>query len=231
MARGTSLTNLLIQLRSEMGLSDSVAQSVSMLDTMKYKLKAVQERLWHEHDWSFMRGDNDVTMAAGSRYYDLPVDPGRIETVHVKWSNGWLPLEYGIGPEQYNQFQGDETKRFEPALRWKHYTESGEQFEVWPVPSTATQIVRFRGVRNLSALVAGTDTADLDDHLIVLFTAAALIKDPAQKQIKLQEANSHLKRMKRHYGSAARSFNLGHRSGSSGRFPPGPVRVAYPTSS
>lgn len=231
MARGTSLTALLVQLRSEMGLSDSVAQSVSMLDTMKYKLKAVQERLWQEYDWSFMRGDEDVTMAAGSRYYDLPVDPGRIETVHVKWSNGWIPLTYGIGPEQYNQFNGDETKRYEPALRWDFYTESGEQFEVWPVPSTADQVVRFRGVRNLGALAAGTDTASLDDHLIVLFTAAALIKDPAKAQFKLREANSHLQRMKRRYGAATQSFSLGGNRPRAMRGRPGPVRVAYPSSS
>ncbi|MEQ9416661.1 MAG: hypothetical protein RJQ08_03860 [Salinisphaeraceae bacterium] len=231
MARGTSLTNLLIKLRSEMGLSDSVAQSVSMLDTMKYKLAAVQERLWHEYDWNFMRGDEDVTMAAGTRYYDLPVDPGRIDTVHVKWSNGWLPLEYGIGPEQYNQFNGDETKRYEPALRWGFYTGAGgEQFEIWPLPSTATQTVRFRGMRNLGTLVSGTDTADLDDHLIVLFTAAALIKDPAKATTKLREANSHLQRMKRNYGPATASFSLGgNRRRSVGR--PGPVRVAYPASS
>lgn len=230
MARGTSLTTLLIQLRSEMGLSDSVAQSVNMLDTMKYKLKAVQERLWLEYEWNFMRGNEDVTLAAGSRYYDLPVDPGRIEAVSIKWNDIWRPLEHGIGPEQYSQFNGDETYRYEPAANWDFYNETGEQFEIWPVPSTNTQVVRFKGVRNLSPLVAGTDTCDLDDQLIVLFTAAALIRDPAKAQTKLLEANSHLQRLKRHYGPATQSFNLG--SGRRvGRYRPGPVRVAYPQSS
>ncbi len=209
MARGTQLGELVTQLRSEMKLSDSAAHSVNRLASMKLKLRQVQERLWLEYDWPFMIGNYEKTLAAGSRYYDLPVDPGRINSVHVKWQEHWLPLNFGIGTEQYNQFSADETTRLDPATHWDFYNDSGEQFEVWPVPATNGSIVRFDGVGNLSNLVSETDTADLDDMLIVLYAAAALMRDPADRQVKALEADAHFKRLKKRYRPKIKSFSLG----------------------
>lgn len=52
-------------------------------------------------------------------------------------------------------------------------------FEVWPVPTT-TQTIRFTGERLLNQLVNDTDTADLDDVLLVLSVAAA---DAARREL------------------------------------------------
>lgn len=232
MARGTTLGALVVQLKHEMGLSGNAAHSVNMLDSMKYKLAQVQERLWAEYDWSFLKGSYDVAMAAGQRYYDLPVDGGRIERVDYQWTDIWTPLEFGIGPEQYNQFNGDETYRYDPAMRWDFYESNQDQFEVWPVPaaddnpSGARRRVRFKGVRRLNALVAESDRCDLDDQLIVLFTAAALITDKEKAPRKLNEANGRLMQLQALYRPKTNSFSLKGQTGYSTRQRPGPVRVA-----
>jgi len=66
-------------------------------------------------------------------------------------------------------------------------------FEIWPIPASS-QTVRFTGQRNISPLIADTDTADLDDLMIVLFSAAEILTRNKQQDapLKLQKAQSRL---------------------------------------
>lgn len=76
-------------------------------------------------------------------------------------------------------------------------TAAATVFEIWPLPQTV-QIVRFTGQRLLSQLVNPTDTAELDDLLIVLFTAAQYKanRKHADAGLKMQEAQARLARVK-----------------------------------
>lgn len=59
-------------------------------------------------------------------------------------------------------------------MQYDAYGSVAGQIEVWPVPSnngsasTKEGVLRLQGIKNLSPLGAKTDTADLDDQLIVL---------------------------------------------------------------
>lgn len=198
MARNTSLLSLRDQLRAEIGASPNVAMGVNTIEQFDQLLRRTQERLWHDFDWSFGVIDRDEPLLAGQRYYafDQDIDFDRICCAQVKYSELWHPISYGIGTDEMNNYDSDTGEASEPALRWRHY--EGNQFEVWPIPTTNNQTLRFRAVRKLPPLIATTDTALLDDTLIVLFAAAEhLARTKAQDAAaKLSQAQSHFNRLK-----------------------------------
>ena len=201
MARGTTLGELVTMLRDEMSYSDHPAHSISELSAMKRKLSQTQERLYKEHAWPFLRGAFDVSTAAGQRYYDLPVDFDRVERVECKWNDVWRPLEYGIAGPQYNEQDSERDIRTDPPLAWYLHTESGsqvEQFELWPLPASNGLTIRFHGIRALPALISESDTAVLDDQLIVLFAAAEYLADTGGKgaSLKLDKANKRYSKLR-----------------------------------
>jgi hypothetical protein len=199
MARGTTLLELREMLRAEIGASSNVGMGVNTIDQYDHLLRRTQQRLWADHDWDFAYIERDTNLVASQRYYSfgVDIDPDNISSAHIKYGDIWHNLEYGIGPQQYN-FQDSDIagNKSEPVVRWRHY--ENDQFEVWPVPSSAGQKVRFKAIKKLSNLNLPTDTAELDDNLIVLFSAAEVLArtKAADAQAKLAQATTHYARMK-----------------------------------
>lgn len=198
MARGTTLLELRAMLRGEIGASPSVAMGTNTINQMDQTLRRVQERLWADHDWDFAYIERDEELKNNQKYYtfDTEVDYDRIVCTHVSFSEIWHPVDYGIGPNEYNQFDSNRGQRTEPVLRWRHY--EGNQFEVWPVPTSNNQKLRFKAVKKLPPLISESDKATLDDNLIVLFAAAEFLARAKAEdaQAKLAQANSHYNRLK-----------------------------------
>lgn len=194
MARGTTLGELLTQLRLAARYDPNPALSLNQNPAMEQMLRDTQERLYDEFDWPFLRVRRDKIMAAGQRYYDIPNDVNleRIIKVDILYSGKWLPVERGIDEDQFNSLDSDHDIRNDPVVRWEVVdTGSGEQIEVWPIPATNGALLRFTGIRKLKALTDLADRADLDDQLIVLFAAGELLggaKNPAA-QVKFTQAN------------------------------------------
>jgi hypothetical protein len=120
----------------------------------------------------------------------------RIVSAHVKYSDIWHNVSYGIGPNEYNAFDADRGQTTDPVIKWRHY--EGNQFEVWPVPAAENQVFRFKAIKKLPSLIAVSDRAELDDNLIVLFAAAEyLTRTKAEDaQVKLSMAQSHYNKLK-----------------------------------
>lgn len=199
MAVGTTLSTLVDNLRAEIGASTNVGQGVNNLPALQQVLRRNQERLWNEYNWPHLMIDRDETMVAGERYYtfDPDIDYNRIVGAWVKYSNVFEPIGYGFNPTIYSAVNSETGAKSDPVQLWRHY--EGNQFEVWPVPSGNTsQILRFRAVKKLSPLLANSDTADLDDHLIVLFSAAEILArlKAQDAQAKLQLAQSHYRNLR-----------------------------------
>lgn len=204
MARGTTLGQLIEDLRAEAGHALNPALGASTRDVMITVLRRVQKRLWEDYSWPFLRVHRDLPVQAGLRYYSIPADLTyeRIERVEFKWGDRWQPLGYGIEIEHYNQYDSDLDIRSYPIYRFKEA--ENNQLEVWPIPSengnlaNMDGVIRFTGIRNLSPFVADADRADLDDQLIVLYAAAELLarqKAPDAPQ-KLAQANAFYQRLK-----------------------------------
>ncbi len=214
MARGTQLLQLVTMLRDESGRDDSVAVGVDETATLKQILRRVQNTLYEKHEWPHLETVFDrIPLQAGERYYDFPAEMNfdRIEDVAV-WDGGVpRPITRGIGFEQYAIYDSENDVRADPALRWDvRWTGSKEQIEVWPVPASNNLSLQFIGTRKCRPLVANSDVADLDDHLIVLFAAAELLpKGSELAKLKFTLAVERLNDLKRNAARNRPVYRMG----------------------
>jgi hypothetical protein len=175
MARGTQLSALVDALRAEIGASTNVAMGVNSLPALKQTINRTQQLLWEAFDWPFAFIERDEPMLNGQRYYgfDNEIDFGRISSTHIRYSSSWRPLDYGIGPDEYNSSDPTVGDKQDPPTRWRHY--EGNQFEVWPMPSSNECVLRFKAIRKCPLMVNDSDVALLDDNLIVLSAASEML--------------------------------------------------------
>lgn len=195
MARGVTLGELVTKLRVAARYDPNPALSRNMVPLMMQTISDTQERLYDEFDWPFLRIRRDKIMAAGQRYYDIPDDLHleRIQAVDIRFGDRWLPVERGITLEHYNAQDSDADIRCDPVERWEVMDTGGsEQVEAWPIPLTDGAALRFTGIRKLKPLIALSDTADLDDQLIILYAAGEILggaKNP-EAQIKFSQGKA-----------------------------------------
>jgi len=204
MARNTTLQVLLNDLRSESGHAISSALGKSTQEMMVNLLNRVQRRLWEDFAWPFLQVKKDITLQAGQRYYDIPsgLTLERVQSASFKNGSSWHKIFYGISTQDYTVHDSDTGSRSWPIRKYEAY--GATQVEVWPIPSENTNtttgdgLFRLEGTGNLSTFVSMSDTADLDDQLIVLFAASELLtrqKSP-DAQLKGQQAQVHYQRLR-----------------------------------
>jgi hypothetical protein len=215
MPRGVALSSLVTQLRAEVRRSTNVSVGVDDLDNVKQVLRRVQETLYDEHDWPFLRFLTTKTLSAGSRYYDLPdgLTSDQIEQVSFLWNGTWQPVSRGIGFDEYSIFDPDADERSDPVLRWdlRSTALNAEQIEVWPLPASNGNKLGFQGKRDLGPLIADSDISTLDDKLIVLYAAAELLaaQKAADANIKMAAALARLSTLKARAAGPAKRYVMG----------------------
>lgn len=197
MSRGQTLGELVTKLRIATRHDPNPALSQNMAPLFEQTLRDVQERLYDEFDWPFLKVQRDKALGAGQRYCDLPDDMNleRIIAVDVLVGGIWEPVERGVTLDHYSASNSDLNARRDPIERWDVVdTGDGEQIEVWPLPTSNGTTIRFSGIRNLKPLVEQSDTADLDDQLIVLFASGEILagKNDPDAQMKLQQGKNRL---------------------------------------
>lgn len=204
MARDTQLLSLVAQLRAETGRTQNVAVGIDEVDNLKEMLRRTQETLYDDYDWPHLRVEKKLDLQAGQRYYDMPsgLSFDRIEDIKLRYNGVYIEIERGIKFEDYSSFDSNAATpdRSEPALKWDvRHTGSSEQIEIWPIPSSNDQDLYFTGTKTLGALVQESDTADLDDRLIVLFAAAEILSRQKSNdaQAKLELANKRLRTLQK----------------------------------
>lgn len=216
MARGTTLANLRSMLKAECG--NYSGTNTARDAELNVLLSNMQKRLSTEHYWPFLERHWDVDVAPGQQYISLPTttagDPeqevsqinlDQLPTVKTLYTTQYWPVTYGIDEDEYNTFNFALGQTSDPIQRWRLATNPNEpedpnQFEVWPVAGTQ-QTLRFTGERAILSMTADSDTADLDDILIVLFVAAEILQRNKQPdaQLKLAAAQRHLQWLKQGY--------------------------------
>lgn len=226
MARNKTLLKLLNDVRAEARLSLDPAHNVQTRDSHINLIQREQDRLWEDFAWPHLRVHRYIPVQAGQRYYDtdaalteglatpmqqIPID--RIERIKIKSDGHWLPMETDIRAEHYAAHDSALDERAWPPRRWR-ITEN-EELEIWPVPDTNADptdfygYLRVTGIRALRPLVDDSDRADLDDRLLSLYCAGALLAASGAKDV-----NVKLEAAKRHYdklrGSLTKSgdFNM-----------------------
>lgn len=192
MARGTTLGQLLQKLRFELKLSASTAMGQNTREQHIHAIVTSQERLAGIFAWPFLRVHRDIELSAGQRYYDFPEDLSLEDALRaeINYNGTYSKVEYGITSAHYNQSNSDNDSRLDPVTNWQLYRpdDDGDQLEVWPMPATDdVQTLRLHGVKTLNPLVSDSDTADLDDLLIVYTAALDFAKDDLLKIISAKQ--------------------------------------------
>jgi hypothetical protein len=208
--RGTTLATLRQMFKAEVGADIDSAVAPGGDSVTSVILANEQKWLVNTFDWSFMKKRLDIALTTGTRYYAVPtvtltdgngatyvVDAINFEVqpaVKVKWGAIWItdPVKFGINEIQFQSYDSDAARQVDPVTRWDWDNSTAAlRIEVWPTPNSA-QTLRFVGQRPLNPLVADTDTADLDDLLIVYYAAAKFLarakQDDAVGMIKKAEA-------------------------------------------
>jgi hypothetical protein len=215
---GTSLADLREMLKGEIDTDLDSSISPGGDDVLNVKLSNCQKWLALNHDFADLNIRPEVNLVAGTRYYNFPtfdsqaLETNRKMTFECYWSNLWYSVEAGIKLVNYNTLNPELNQRLDPVIRWQKYrlNKTTVQFEVWPLPATATRI-RITGQKRLSDLAADGDTCDLDDLLIVQFTAAKVLAGlkSADAQAMLVEAQTTLRRLQGGDNGPSQVFSMG----------------------
>lgn len=225
MARGTALSVLRTMLRAEIGQTLNTSAATQGDPRLNQLLSNKQKWLSSEFDWPFL--EQRWTTNVGGRFVNVPVttdgpDVGSFQinferpvVVETKFNNKWSLVEYGIGSEEYNALDSEQQQPEDPIQRWRFATNVDDpsnpaQIEVWPLPATSNPL-RITGQRALLTLSQDTDTADLDDVLLVYFVAADLMleKDMENATAKVQMAQRRLQQLRQVYPNRDEKLVLG----------------------
>lgn len=221
--RGQQLTRILAGLRAELSRSTDVAIGTDDSEILIQRLRRTQEKLYADFDWPFLRRVfPPVPLQAGQRYYDLPdkLNVERVEQAAVWYDRRPLPVERGIGFDDYLIFNSDLGDRATPALKWDvRDVDGATQIEIWPLPTDNAQTLQFIGIRELQPFRDGNDLADLDDNLIIGFAAARLLAkaESADARETLTEAQQHYAKLKARATAATPTVRLGMGAHSNAR--------------
>jgi hypothetical protein len=190
MAAGVQLRDLVTALRVELGHSLNVAQGVNSKEALAGVLKRVQEQLYSEYDWPMLTIHVKLSVNQNVRFYSYPVEfePEQVRKISAKVSDKWVPLSYGVGPEQYASSDPDEGATDWPPQRWAHRADLG-QIELWPVPGGDDSLY-VSGQAKLKPFILDSDVCTLDGTLLVLHSAAELLaRNKAEDaSLKLQQS-------------------------------------------
>jgi hypothetical protein len=149
----------------------------------------------------------------------------RIQDIKLKYNNVYVDVERGIRFDDYSIYDSNAStpERSFPVLKWDiRNTGSTEQLETWPITSQAATLYLF-GTKTLSPLIQESDTADLDDRLIVLFAAAEILARQKSNDAKnkLSQAERRLAMLRRNSQADSKMIQVGlgrnNRSSHSGK--------------
>src|SRR5262245_7365509 len=159
--RGTTLGAMVQMFRLETGQSIQLAQGVQTREHVKHALNRVQEQLYNDFDWPFLRIYREENLQVGERLYSWPSDLV-VEDVRQLYddyggSKQWVPITYGIEQTDYNAHAPED--RSDPIYKWQIFDE--RQYIVWPTPASA-RVLKIYGYKAYVPMREDGDRAILD---------------------------------------------------------------------
>lgn len=200
------LSDMLVDLRAEVGHSLMLGQGTNMEDTLKYYLKRTQRELYTAFDWPQFMVFEQVVVPAGDRFLSgfTNIDDEQVNSMWCRVGSIWQPMMFGINPAQYSLFNPDTDTRSFPVERYQ-YNELVGNFELWPIPSVETTILAWGQIK-LPPLVDLSDTSLLDGQLVVMFAAANILARQKDEDagLVLNKAQQYLVSIQKNNGSQKR---------------------------
>ncbi len=242
--RGQTLVKLLAQLKGHLG--ESLLPNSTIDANYTQLLNTKQQEFASSHFWKFMDKRWDVQILPGERYYSFPTQTSSLdeetpETYSINfdhqprvttfYTNLWLDISEGIGPEEYNFLNPSQNQSMDPVQKWRFASDvddpaNPDTFEVWPLPASQS-ILRFWGQALPSTLDItnkATSVCELDDQLLSLHVAFDVLSGRDVKRAALmgKRAQARLLQCLAGTGGSDKTFFVGGAPGGSVK----PIRVA-----
>lgn len=200
------LSEMLVDLRAEVGHSLMLGQGTNMEETLKYYLKRTQRELYTAFDWPQFMVYERLDVAAGDRFLTAftNIDDEQVNTLWCRVGSTWQPLIFGIHPANFSIADPDQDSRSFPVTNYQ-YNELQGNLEIWPIPSVDTSILAYGQIK-LPDLVDLTDSSLLDGQLIVMFAAANILarQKDEDASLVLNKAQQYLVSIQKQNGSQKR---------------------------
>lgn len=152
-----------IQIRLGFGMAgQSGVVNSSLIDSM---IRSAQNQLYEQFDFLEMKKVDERSTGADQAFYDYPSDCNmqRIIEMSVKYGGRYWPLTEGITLQ-------DRSATSSGKVPQKY--ERRDQFELWPVPTDSTIIIRTEYIKVLSPLVSNSDRISIPDETVYLHALA-----------------------------------------------------------
>lgn len=171
-------------------ISESLTVGTANDALYNQKIANMQSFFVSEYGWSVLRDRWDAPIAANAQYTAFPttdinggvvsIDFNRPLSADVFYIGRYFALVEGIGGAQYNWVNPTLGQYLDPIQRWARKDNSPvpASFEVWPVPASGSNTVRFTGWRKPTAFtspVADADIVCIDDLLCATTVAAGIL--------------------------------------------------------
>ena len=129
---GTTLGSLVDMLRMECGMSTQPGQGVAVLPKLQYLCRRTQEWFYDDYNWPHLRFNCDIPINIGQNYYSFPAqaNPFRVCKIETYYNNRWYPIEYGVGPAEYNLSDPMQNMAQDPIRRWRRLVQVGTQCQI-----------------------------------------------------------------------------------------------------
>lgn len=213
MALRKQYSQLLSDLRAQLGRNNDPGVRASDLAQLQETISQVYEQEYLGYDWPHLRQVFPLMpLAAGQQYYDFPTDMDfdRMESVVVWFNNLPVPLQRGIGFAEYATYNPALNSRVDPVIKWDvRFVTNKEQLEFWPLPASNNQNVQFIGIRKFADLVNDSDQCLIDDNLVVLSAAQLLDKDKNRLVARDKALTMLVSQLKSRAKSASPTIRLG----------------------
>lgn len=196
------LSSLIEQVRIEARLSTNPSRGLDATEYLTQVVNRNYQLLWDDFDWEHNKVSHTeavVELQAGQNIYDFPsmVDSSTVSKAWATVGNVWIPLTYGISPDDYSAVNPEKDERADPAQKWE--VRSPTKFEVHPMPASNVERIGFDcAKRKFTPLVKQEDVAQIDALCIILICASELLANQSAKdaQVKLRLAENRINKMK-----------------------------------
>jgi len=198
------LSEMVTDLRAEVGHSLVGSHGTNMTETLKYQLKRTQRELYSAYEWPALMMDEQQTVAAGSTHLTpfANIIDDQINKIWCAVGTTWVPLIFGIGPDEFSLYPPG--TRGWPIQRYA-YDPMAKTLQIWPAPTQDTNVYAS-GQMQLGPLVDDADTSTLDGQMLVLFAAASILARQKDEDagIMLTKAQQYLTAIIKNQGSQKR---------------------------
>lgn len=202
MRTGVALHKLREEVLIEAGFSTKTGHSAFSEERLNQLIARHERAMATEDDWPGLDFEETVTVGENTRYVDLPenISFTDISAAYIQYGGDWVPILHGITAADRSVY--DDSQRATPIQKWQVRAPGDDDFEVWPIGSTA-QTILFEGQKKLGEFEDDNCTCTLDADVLVLRVAAVILGRDKKEDaaLKIKEAGALTSRILKKQGS------------------------------